>query len=96
MPPTRPLPQWGDIALRVGAAVLGGYGLTYAFTAALARLLPVARADAVVIATLLSFAVYTTAVLWAFAAASAWRAWWVAAVVAAPLALLGFWPPTWG
>ncbi|MGE7990553.1 DUF3649 domain-containing protein [Pseudomonas sp. NPDC089554] len=76
---------------RVLAAVLGGYAFTYAFTAALARLLPLGKGDALVIATLLSFAVYTGAMLWAFACRSAWRA-WGGLLLAVPLALVGFWP----
>jgi hypothetical protein len=66
------------IASRLGCAVLGGYALAAAGTAAFAVALPrvgVARADAVLFATLFSFILYAAAVLWAFAARSAWRAW---------------------
>ncbi len=76
---------------RIAAAILGGYAFTYAFTAALARLLPLAKGDALIVATLLSFAVYTGAILWAFACRSALRA-WVGLATAGPLALIGFWP----
>jgi uncharacterized membrane protein len=34
-----------------------------------------ARADAVMTATMLSFAIYACAVIWVFAARDAWRAW---------------------
>ncbi|MDR0281134.1 MAG: iron transporter [Paucimonas sp.] len=76
---------------RIAAAILGGYAFTYAFTAALARLLPLGKGDALVVATLLSFAVYTGAILWAFACRSAARA-WLGLATAVPLALIGFWP----
>ena len=79
------------ICSRVLAGLLGGYVFTYALTAALAQLLPLARVDALLIASLLSFTFYTLAILWAFAARSVWRAWAVVPA-AAPLALIGFWP----
>lgn len=80
-----------EILSRSAAALLGGYAFTYAFTAALARLLPLARVDAAVIATLLSFVIYTLAILWAFAARSPRRA-WAGLLTAVPLALIGFAP----
>jgi hypothetical protein len=76
---------------RIVAAVLGGYAFTYAFTAALARLLPLQPVDALIVATVLSFAVYTGAILWAFACRSATRA-WTGLALGVPLALIGFWP----
>ena len=76
---------------RIIAAIVGGYGFTYAFTAALVRVLPVNKLDALISATLLSFAVYTGAVLWAFACRSARRA-WAGLALALPLAVIGFWP----
>lgn len=76
---------------RISAAVLGGYVFTYCCTAALARLLPLAKADAVVVATLTAFIIYTAVILWAFGCRSPWRAWGVLAL-AAPLAVIGFWP----
>jgi len=63
------------IASRAIAAILGGYGVTALTTALLAVILPMVRIDAVLTATLLSFTVYTCAVLWVFAASSAFRAW---------------------
>ena len=56
---------------RAMAAVFGGYAFTYAFTACLARLLPLERIDALLVASLPMFVVYTLAVLWAFAARDA-------------------------
>ena len=72
-----PLP-WryrGDVAARAVAAIGGGYVLTSIAVALLALALPLPRADAVTIATLLSFVVYTCAILWVFATTSALRAW---------------------
>lgn len=60
---------------RAVAAIGGGYLLAALTTALLALCLPMARVDAVITATLLSFAIYTCAVLWVFATRSALRAW---------------------
>lgn len=75
------------VASRAAAAILGGYMLAACATAVASLLLPLARADAVIMATLLSFAVYACAALWVFAARSAWRA-WLGVVV--PTAVLAF------
>lgn len=83
-------PPW-PIVSRIAAALFGGYLFTYAFTAALARLLPVDKVDALVISTLMSFVVYTLAILWSFGCRNAWRA-WAGAGLAAPLSAIGFWP----
>ncbi|WP_233093857.1 iron transporter [Azotobacter chroococcum] len=80
---------WLDTGLRVVAAVFGGYVLTYAATAALARF------DAAMVATLLSFALYTGFVLWAFAAVSVRRV-WLGIALSLPLAAVGFWPVWFG
>ncbi len=85
------LPAWAPVLSRVLAAILGGYVFSYALTAALARLLPLAPADALIVATLPAFLFYTLAVLWAFAARDAWRA-WAGVALALPLLLVGFWP----
>jgi len=85
------LPPWLAILSRSAAALLGGYAFTYAATACLARLLPLAPGDAVIVATLTAFLFYTAAILWAFATRDALRAWGPLAV-AVPLALVGFWP----
>lgn len=60
---------------RTIAATGGGYALTWLITAALALQMPLRRADAVVTATLLSFAVYTVVVIGVYAARTAARAW---------------------
>lgn len=74
------------VASRAMAAILGGYVVTALATALLAVILPMVRIDAVLTATLLSFTVYTCAVLWVFAARSAFRA-WIGIVL--PAAILG-------
>lgn len=63
------------VASRAVAAIGGGYALAAVATALLALTLPMARADAVLTATLLSFTVYVCAVIWVFAARDALRAW---------------------
>ncbi|MBB5607935.1 MULTISPECIES: DUF3649 domain-containing protein [unclassified Janthinobacterium] len=63
------------VASRSIAAIAGGYVLAALVTMLLSVCLPMARAEAVMTATLLSFAIYTCAVLWVFATGSALRAW---------------------
>lgn len=76
------------VASRAVAAIAGGYALSALSATALALLLPLARAEAVIAATLASFVIYTCAVMWVFAARSAWRAWAGLAVPSALLAAL--------
>lgn len=66
---------WCNVASRVGAAALGGYALAYASTACLTVLLPLPKTEAVLTAAMLSFLLYAGAIIWAFAAATPWRAW---------------------
>ena len=84
-------PAWLQILSRSAAALFGGYALSYAASACLARILPLPAGDAVIVATLPAFIVYTAAILWAFASRDALRA-WAPLVLAAPLSLIGFWP----
>ncbi|AXQ29354.1 DUF3649 domain-containing protein [Solimonas sp. K1W22B-7] len=60
---------------RLIAALLGGYALSAALAAVLALHLPLERSEAVLVGTMLSFLVYVLAVMWAFAARHALRAW---------------------
>lgn len=70
-------PRWRlAVASRVAAAVIGGYLLASLSSICLAQLLPLPRAEAVVLSMTLSFLVYLPAVLWCFACRTAWRAWW--------------------
>lgn len=63
------------VASRTLAAVAGGYALSAAASAAASVALPMERAQAVITALLLSFVIYTVAVMWAFSTRSATRAW---------------------
>ncbi|WZB70646.1 DUF3649 domain-containing protein [Achromobacter xylosoxidans] len=69
------LPYQLAVASRAIAAILGCYGLASAAAACLAVWLPLARADAVVTAQMLSFVFYACGVIWVFATRNAWRAW---------------------
>ena len=61
--------------LRILAAVFGGYLLTCSVLAALALLLPWPKADILFFSVLFPPLTYLAAVLWAFAAPTAQRAW---------------------
>jgi len=80
------------VAARAAAAILGGYGIAALFAAVLALCLPaafgMARSEAAMTGTLVSFIVFALAVMWVFAARTAWRAWGGLAVLALPLGLL--------
>ncbi|MBD9414463.1 DUF3649 domain-containing protein [Pseudomonas sp. PDM16] len=81
------LTPW-SIASRVLAALIGGYALAYGFSV----YLPLARPDRVAFAGMFSFAVWTAAVIYVFAARSAARAWlWLAGLTAA-MCLAAFLP----
>ncbi len=95
----RPAPRWVDrlgVASRVLAACVGGYAVASLLASVLAlaaqRLGGWSRADGVLLATLLSFAVYAAIALGVFCARSAGRAWLGLGVAAAPcLGLLWWW-----
>jgi hypothetical protein len=67
------------VASRALAAIAGGYGVAALSAAALALCLPaafgMARSEAAMTGTLASFIVFALAVMWVFAARTAWRAW---------------------
>lgn len=67
--------RWPGLVSRIAAAVAGGYAVGALVSVACALLLPLARAEAVLVGMMLSFAAYAGAVIWVFAARSAWRAW---------------------
>ncbi|WP_341644795.1 iron transporter [Thauera sp. SDU_THAU2] len=69
-----PAYRW-SVASRVAAAALGGYALTSAATVLMSLLWPAPRAQGVLWATMISFTVYTVAVIWAVHTRSAARAW---------------------
>jgi hypothetical protein len=60
---------------RAAAATFGGYALATTLSILLSRVLPMPKAEAVMTAVLLSFTVYTCAILWAFAVRTAAKAW---------------------
>ena len=59
----------------VAAAMFGGYALASAAAIFLGAVLPLAPAEAVMASTLLSFAVYTAAVIWVFSVRKPKQAW---------------------
>ncbi len=65
----------GAVFSRVMAAIVGGYLLANLAAILLSYILPMQQADAVLTGMLLSFLVYAGAVLWVFAAKTAWLAW---------------------
>lgn len=71
----RALLERAALISRILAAIAGGYALAYALAACVSLILPMARSEAVLTASMLSFAVYTAAVIWAFSAKTAKRAW---------------------
>lgn len=79
----------GALLSRITAALLGGYTLA-ALASVAALALPMARTEAVFTGLLLSFVVYTLAVIWVFAVRSATRAWAGLLVAGVPL-LLAAW-----
>ncbi|WP_454831587.1 DUF3649 domain-containing protein [Pseudoxanthomonas wuyuanensis] len=76
--------RWG-VASRAFSALLGGYFVAWGSTAFLILVLPMSRVDRVVTASLLCFAVWCAAAIYAFVARSAWRAWWVLLAVGGAL-----------
>lgn len=74
-----PAARWRwQVAARLLAAVPGGYGLaalSSSVAALLAQAAGMAPADAVISASLLSFAVYLGVVVWSFGAATLARLW---------------------
>jgi hypothetical protein len=80
----------GGVISRVTAAVFGGYGFAAIATVFLSFILPLPRGEAVMAATLLSFAIYVAAVIWVFAARTALRAWLGLAIPAALMAAASY------
>jgi len=74
-----------NVALRTIAGTVGAYGVAALAAAAMARILPMARVEAVVIATLIAYLVAPGVTIWAFLARGPWRA--VAGVAIAALLL---------
>lgn len=80
-----------DIAVRTLLGVGAGYALSALMTVSLSLALPMARAEAVMTATMLAFLAYVALIIWAYAANSVWRLTGVWAVLAAALWLAMAW-----
>ncbi len=76
---------------RSAAAILGGYALTSAVVIFLGAVLPLPKSQAILAASLASFAVYTAAIVWVFAVQDNRRAWLGLLLPAVVLAVLGWW-----
>ncbi|WP_084632576.1 hypothetical protein [Shewanella waksmanii] len=63
------------IASRAGSAIFAGYLLAATACGLMAIALPMAAADSVLVATMLSFTVYACAALYSFSVPSSTRAW---------------------
>jgi len=57
--------RW-EVFGRILVAVLGGYGFTLLFGILLTYVLPISKSSAVMTASLLSFAIYTSVIIWVF------------------------------
>jgi len=79
------------VLARATAAVLGGYALAALTSVALALAYRAPREEAVLAASMPAFLVFAGAVLWAFAARTAWRAWLGIAVPALALGAVVWW-----
>lgn len=86
----------GAVAARILSAALGGYALAYTATAFLSVYLPMARPDRVSFASLASFFVWVAAIIYIFAARSAWRACWAPLALSLVLGLAAFLPAGYG
>jgi hypothetical protein len=60
---------------RVGAAAIGGYALATVSSILLSHVLPMPKAQAVLTGVLISFAIYTCAIMWVFSVSTATKAW---------------------
>lgn len=70
----------GDMALRIVAALPLGYATGTLWAMALSLILPMDAANATTAGMLAAFVICAVSAMWAFAAKSGWRAFWVLAV----------------
>lgn len=82
--------HWWTATSRTLAALLAGYWVAWGMTAFLTLALPFSRPNRVTTASLLCFAVWTAAAMYAYAARSTWRAWWVLALAGSLPAAVAF------
>lgn len=66
--------RWLPVTIRIVAGFAGGYVLSAVVAVGLAKVLPMARLDAVLTGAMIGFVVYVVAIIWAFAARTALRA----------------------
>lgn len=86
--------QYISYIARILAAVFGGYASTYSLMAALVLLLPWPPADVLFFSALFPCIFYLAALLWAFAAPTAQRAWrdlLAVTIIAGSLAFAASW-----
>ncbi|MFC6632406.1 hypothetical protein [Microbulbifer taiwanensis] len=79
---------WRLVSL-IGAALLGGYLLATSAGIFLGSILPHSRSEATLIANLLSFAIYTGAIIWVFHLRKPGVAWLALSLASAALSLAG-------
>ncbi|WP_024462060.1 hypothetical protein [Marinimicrobium sp. LS-A18] len=77
------------LAALIGAALVGGYLLSTAAGIFLGGALPVSRSESTLIGHLLSFVIYTGAVLWVFYLRKPGPAWLSLSLTSMVLAVLG-------
>ncbi len=77
--------------MRTAAAFIGGYVIASLGAAFLARFLPLSPDQASLMGAILSFAICTAVVMWAFAAQSITKLWLSMVVIAAMLGLPVWW-----
>lgn len=80
-----------DVAARVVLAIPGAYAVMAACTMLIARIIPAARLDATLWATIAAFGIYASLVVWVFAASSALRAGLVLLAIGALAGLGAMW-----
>ena len=79
-----------SVLSRITAAAAGGYALAAVSAIWISYVLPGVRADGVTTGLLISFAIYTAGIVWAFSARTATRAWAGIAVPALLFAALSW------
>lgn len=85
---------WRDrlaVASRAAAGILGGYALAAFFTTTVALLSRAPREEAALLGAVPSFLLFALAIVWAFAARTATRAWAGIGLPALALAALTWW-----
>ncbi|MET0356067.1 MAG: DUF3649 domain-containing protein [Cellvibrio sp.] len=79
--------RW-QVAIRIFLAVAGGYLVTNLLIILLSYVLPLSKSDAVVTASLMSFAIFSSWVVWVFSVKNLRQIWWGLLVSAVSLEAL--------